>query len=191
MVSHHYISSCMIILLIVNFVCSDISKDRDECATQLVGLASCLPYVGGSAKAPTLDCCTGLKQVLANSKKCLCLLVKYRNDPQLGFEMNATLALSLPSTCNAPSHYSDCPTLLHLAPNSTEARDFERLDNSTKVTPPAAPAAPPAAAKGRIPSSSAPTTPTAKDTSDGSQAKSWLGTDMVVGVVVWLFVFNF
>ncbi|KAL5719458.1 hypothetical protein ACHQM5_012231 [Ranunculus cassubicifolius] len=179
MASHLYISSCMIILMMVNFVSSDLSKDRDECATQLVGLATCLPYVSGSAKAPTLDCCTGLKQVLGKSKKCLCVLVKDRNDPELGLKINATLALSLPSTCNAPSNASDCPTLLHLAPHSPEAQVFEQFANSTKGTAPAAPA------KGSTPSSSTTSTPSAKDTSDGSKTKKWLGIDVVVGVFIW------
>lgn len=88
---------------------SDAAKDREECTEQLVGLATCLPYVGGTAKAPTPDCCSGLKQVLKTNKKCLCVIIRDRNDPELGLTINVTLALGLPSVCNAPANVSLCP----------------------------------------------------------------------------------
>ena len=71
--------------VIVSYTMADAAKDREECAQQLVGLATCLPYVGGQSKAPTPDCCTGLKQVLKDNKKCLCVCVIIRdhNDPEL------------------------------------------------------------------------------------------------------------
>lgn len=93
----------------MGFANSDIGKDRDECANQLVGLATCLPYVGGDAKAPTPDCCSGLGVVVKSSKKCLCILVKDRDDPSLGLKVNATLALGLPTLCHAPFNVSECP----------------------------------------------------------------------------------
>ena len=71
--------------------------------------ATCLPYVGRQAKAPTPDCCTGLKQVLKDNKKCLCVIIRDRNDPELGLQINVTLALGLPSVCHAPTNVSQCP----------------------------------------------------------------------------------
>ena len=56
--------------VIVSYTMADAAKDREECAQQLVGLATCLPYIGGQSKAPTPHCCTGLKQVLKDNKKC-------------------------------------------------------------------------------------------------------------------------
>ena len=94
----------------VSFAVAATDKNREECAEQLVGLATCLPYVGGDAKAPTPDCCNGLKQVLKDNKKCLCVIIKDRNDPDLGLKINATLALSLPSVCHAPANVSQCPS---------------------------------------------------------------------------------
>lgn len=88
---------------------SDAAKDREECTEQLVGLSTCLPYVGGTAKAPTPDCCSGLKQVLKTNKKCLCVIIRDRNDPELGLTINVTLALGLPTICNAPANVSLCP----------------------------------------------------------------------------------
>ena len=96
--------------LVVGSAKADSSKDKEECTEQLAGLATCLPYVGGGAKAPTPDCCSGLKQVLKNNKKCLCVIIKDRNDPDLGgLQINVTLALGLPTVCNAPANVSKCP----------------------------------------------------------------------------------
>lgn len=88
---------------------SDDKQDKEECTEQLVGLATCLPYVGGNAKSPTPDCCSGLKQVLSTNKKCLCVIIKDRNDPDLGLTINVTLALGLPTVCHAPANVSQCP----------------------------------------------------------------------------------
>lgn len=96
---------------IISCVLADKAKDKEECTNQLVGLATCLPYVGGNAKAPTPDCCSGLKQVLKNDKKCLCVIIRDRNDPELGLNINVTLALGLPSVCHAPANVSQCPGL--------------------------------------------------------------------------------
>uniref|UniRef100_A0A7C9DMA8 Bifunctional inhibitor/plant lipid transfer protein/seed storage helical domain-containing protein n=1 Tax=Opuntia streptacantha TaxID=393608 RepID=A0A7C9DMA8_OPUST len=80
---------------------ADINKDKQECTAPLMALATCLPYVGGQAKAPTQDCCTGIKQVLKDNKRCICILVKDRNDPSVNIKINASLALSLPQTCHS------------------------------------------------------------------------------------------
>ncbi|XP_042063164.1 non-specific lipid transfer protein GPI-anchored 14-like isoform X2 [Salvia splendens] len=85
------------------------SKEREECAESVVGLATCLPYVGGTAKSPTPDCCSSLKQVLNTNKKCVCVIIQDRNDPDLGLNINLTLALGLPQACNAPANISQCP----------------------------------------------------------------------------------
>ncbi|CAL1373176.1 unnamed protein product [Linum trigynum] len=114
--------------LLAGVVESDLQQDKTECASQLVGLAPCLPYVGGESKAPTLDCCSGLKQVIEKSRKCLCLLIKDRDEPNLGVKINISLAVGLPDSCKSPANISDCVSLLHLKPNSTEAKKFDGLD---------------------------------------------------------------
>ncbi|XP_042403967.1 non-specific lipid transfer protein GPI-anchored 13-like [Zingiber officinale] len=106
---------------------SDFASDREECSSQLPAVQTCLQYVQGKAAAPTPNCCSGLKQVVAaNSIKCLCMIVRDRNEPQLGLTINASLALGLPSKCSVQSNVSDCPRLLNLAPNSTDAQIFEQ-----------------------------------------------------------------
>ncbi|KAI3917702.1 hypothetical protein MKW98_021464 [Papaver atlanticum] len=177
---------CMFLMVLsVGFVKSDVDKDREECATQLVGLATCLPYVGGTSKAPTPDCCTGVKQVLTNSKKCLCILIKDRNDPSLGLKINATLALGLPAICKTNSGISECPALLHLSPNSPDAKVFEDFNNiangnTTASTPPAASKETPKSGSSNAGGSSPP-----PKNNGGMRINSWLGLKMVGGLLLW------
>ncbi|KAJ9565400.1 hypothetical protein OSB04_001366 [Centaurea solstitialis] len=108
-----WFSFLILIVVLVSGVTSGADdKDKQECTEQLVGLATCLPYVGGNAKSPTPDCCNGLKQVLNTNKKCLCVVIKDRNDPDLGLTINVTLALGLPTVCHAPANVSKCPGIV-------------------------------------------------------------------------------
>ncbi|WVZ14954.1 hypothetical protein V8G54_012520 [Vigna mungo] len=75
----------------------------------LTGIATCLPYLGGEAKAPTADCCSGLTEALKSNKKCICVILKDRDDPDLGLKINITIAAGLPSLCRAPDNISQCP----------------------------------------------------------------------------------
>ncbi|XP_010534886.1 PREDICTED: protein YLS3-like [Tarenaya hassleriana] len=120
--------SIMVGLMFLGIGNSDLAQDRAECSEQLVGLATCLPYVGGDAKVPTKDCCAGFKAVIDKSKKCICILIKDRDDPELGLKINATLAVHLPTVCHQPApNISDCTSLLKLPPNSPAAKEFESL----------------------------------------------------------------
>ncbi|KVH89334.1 Bifunctional inhibitor/plant lipid transfer protein/seed storage helical domain-containing protein [Cynara cardunculus var. scolymus] len=101
-------------------------KDKEECTEQLVGLATCLPYVGGNAKSPTPDCCSGLKQVLNTNKKCLCVVIKDRNDPDLGLTINVTLALGLPTVCHAPANVSKCPASANMTSTRGSATNLKQ-----------------------------------------------------------------
>nr|XP_010934241.1 protein YLS3 isoform X2 [Elaeis guineensis] len=106
-------SSVLIVLLamsLITFASSDYASDRAECADQVIKLSTCLTYMQGSARAPTPDCCSSLKQVVDKSFKCLCILVKDRNEPELAsFKVNVTFALRLPSKCGVPANASACP----------------------------------------------------------------------------------
>ncbi|XP_006658373.1 non-specific lipid transfer protein GPI-anchored 14-like isoform X2 [Oryza brachyantha] len=112
------------LLMVAAVASADFAADRAECSDKLVALATCLTFVQDEAAAPTPDCCAGLRTVLQASRKCLCVLIKDRDDPNLNLKINVTKALSLPSLCNAPANISDCPRLLNLPPNSTEAQVF-------------------------------------------------------------------
>jgi hypothetical protein len=100
-------------MLIINHVMGESAQEKQKCAEQLTNVATCLPYLGGSAKAPTSDCCSGLIQAIKNNKKCICIIVKDRDDPDLGLKINITLALGLPSLCKASNNLSQCPCEFH------------------------------------------------------------------------------
>uniref|UniRef100_A0A0E0KKD5 Bifunctional inhibitor/plant lipid transfer protein/seed storage helical domain-containing protein n=1 Tax=Oryza punctata TaxID=4537 RepID=A0A0E0KKD5_ORYPU len=127
----------------------DFAADKAECADKLMALATCLTYVEekATARAPTRDCCAGLGQVVAGSKKCLCVLVKDRDEPALGFRINVTRAMDLPSACSISATFSDCPKMLNMSPDSKEAEIFKQYarehesNNATKPAPAAAAAA--------------------------------------------------
>ncbi|XP_039139622.1 non-specific lipid transfer protein GPI-anchored 13-like [Dioscorea cayenensis subsp. rotundata] len=115
----------------VAVVAGDFAADRAECASNLVGLSTCLTYVQGTGSAPTPDCCSGLEQVVGKSPKCLCVLIKDRNEPGLGFKFNVTRAMSLPDFCHSSANISDCPRLLNLPRDSKDAQIFEQFGNSS------------------------------------------------------------
>lgn len=104
------------LMVMAGCVSSDFEGDKKECQNQLVGLSPCLKFVVGESRAPTPECCTRLKQDFNRTEKCLCILVKDRNEPKLGLKINATLALSLPSICHVPSNSTHC---LGWYPNAT------------------------------------------------------------------------
>lgn len=106
--SINLVLSSTLLLLLVGFATSDINQDKSECMDKIIGLAGCLTYVSGEAAVPTMDCCSGLKEVIDKSKRCLCILIKDRNDPSLGLKVNVTLALKLPEVCKTPTNITEC-----------------------------------------------------------------------------------
>ncbi|KAK1356174.1 AAI domain-containing protein [Heracleum sosnowskyi] len=179
MASKQYITVALTILVLIQFVgfgSADISKDINQCESQLIVLEPCLTYVQGGAKTPTLDCCAGVKQVLQKSKVCLCILVKDRDHPEIGFKFNATLALGLPARCNAPSSVNECPALLHLTAGSPEAKIFEDFANGSISTPTGK-------ENGTSDGSSS-----AAIKSDGGVQNKRLGIEMGFGLVIFVFL---
>lgn len=102
--------SIFVVVFWFGFATCDINQDKAKCANQLVGLATCLPYVSGQANAPAIDCCKGFKEVVAKSAECVCILVRDKDDPSLGLKINATRALSLQTRCDLHTDQSitDC-----------------------------------------------------------------------------------
>ncbi|KAL6203805.1 hypothetical protein ACLB2K_027504 [Fragaria x ananassa] len=177
--------SCIfvVVMMLAGFGSSDIDQDRTQCADQLIGLAPCLPYVGGDkdAKTPTIDCCTGLKQVDAKSHKCLCVLIKDHDDPKLGLTINATLALKLPGACHVPVNITSCVDLLHLDPKSADGQMFLGYAEKTKAVN---------STSASITSSGNSTT-VAQDTNDGwSLGKVLLGIEMLFVTSIDMFVYG-
>ncbi|KAJ8760020.1 hypothetical protein K2173_010876 [Erythroxylum novogranatense] len=170
---------CILVLVLLSMASSDVQQDRAECTEQLVSLSTCLPFVGGQSKAPTLDCCSGLKQVLGKSKKCLCILIRDRDDPSLGLKINGTLAAGLPNTCHAPANVSECIDILHISPSSQEAKIFEIFGNFSKGS------TKPSATTGNVTSSSS----SSEVKSSSEKARGKLGVEMICGLLLWTFRF--
>lgn len=83
--------------------------EEKECADELTNLAACIPFVSGTSKKPTQQCCQDTQKVKSSKPKCLCVLIKESADPSLGLPVNTTLALQMPSVCNIDAKVSDCP----------------------------------------------------------------------------------
>ncbi|MCD7449140.1 hypothetical protein HAX54_003569 [Datura stramonium] len=113
--------------------------DEKDCADQLGNLAACVPYVSGTAKKPTPECCEDTQKVKAAKPKCLCVLIKESTDPSLGLPINTTLALQMPSACNIDAKVSDCPSILKIPADSPDAKIFKiaGADSSTSSSSPA------------------------------------------------------
>lgn len=86
-VSPHMLVLATALMLIINHAMGDSAEEKQKCAAQLTGIATCLPYLGGNAKTPTTDCCGGLVQAIKDNKKCICLIIKDRDDPDLGLSL--------------------------------------------------------------------------------------------------------
>ncbi|KAL2253748.1 protein YLS3-like [Sesamum indicum] len=130
------VSMIFIMLAITGFlsaVAANLEEDEKECAEQLTNLAACIPFVSGTAKQPTKECCDDTKKVKTAQPKCLCVLIKESSDPSMGLPINTTLALQMPAACNIDAKVSDCPSLLNLPADSPDAKIFKvgNADSST------------------------------------------------------------
>ncbi|KAJ1426081.1 Bifunctional inhibitor/plant lipid transfer protein/seed storage helical domain [Sesbania bispinosa] len=161
-----------LLLLLVGLASSDINQDKTECTDKLIALSNCLPYVSGQAQTPTIDCCAGLREVIDKNKRCLCILIKDHDDPNLGIKLNVTLALKLPTTY-----------LLHLAPKSPEAKIFEGFEkemegNSTTPVPSAS-------------STGNGTSPSSQVKNGGGWGKRLLVAEVLCGILPFVFITHF
>ncbi|GMH23719.1 hypothetical protein Nepgr_025562 [Nepenthes gracilis] len=80
-----------------------------DCSSLVMDMADCLSFVtnGSTDTKPTGSCCSGLKTVLKTDAECLC--ETFKSSGQLGFALNVTKALSLPSACHVKTpSFSKC-----------------------------------------------------------------------------------
>ncbi|KAI3467692.1 hypothetical protein Pfo_024355 [Paulownia fortunei] len=129
---------CIILALtgMVSAAVASMEDDEKECAEQLTNLAACIPFVSGTAKQPTKECCDDTDKVRTAKPKCLCVLIKESSDPSMGLPINTTLALQMPAACKIDAKISDCPSLLNLPADSPDAKIFKvaNADSSTGST---------------------------------------------------------
>ncbi|XP_057457831.1 non-specific lipid transfer protein GPI-anchored 14-like [Lotus japonicus] len=121
------LSSTLLLLLLVGFASSNLNQDAAECTYKLIGISYCSPYVFDQANgAPSKDCCTGIKEIDHNGKRCLCLLFQ-------DVRFNVLRALKLPGACKTPVNFTQCVDVLQLAPQSREAKVFEGYDKGISL----------------------------------------------------------
>ncbi|XP_049411339.1 non-specific lipid transfer protein GPI-anchored 14-like [Solanum stenotomum] len=126
--------SVLCMLVLVTLAMGNIEDDVKDCADQLGDLASCIPYVSGTAKMPTPECCEDTQKLKAAKPKCLCVLIKESTDPSLGLPINTTLALQMPAACKIDAKVSDCPSLLKIPADSPDAKIFKITDSASTTT---------------------------------------------------------
>ncbi|WVZ15251.1 hypothetical protein V8G54_012817 [Vigna mungo] len=175
-----------ITLALVMHAMGESAQEKQKCAESLTGIATCLPYLGGEAKAPTADCCSGLTQALKSNKKCLCIILKDRDDPNLGLKINTTIAVGLPSLCKGPDNISQCPALLHLDPNSPEAHAFNKKGQNSNGHS-ASPSARTSSENGRNQGSDETNTENNGASYKGKRLLERFVAIAVAGLVIWLF----
>lgn len=100
---------CILMATAATVAVATMEQDEKDCADQMANLAACIPYVSGSAKKPTPECCEETKKVRSAKPKCLCVLIIESTDTSMGLPINTTLALQMPSACNIDAKVSDCP----------------------------------------------------------------------------------
>ncbi|KAM0934994.1 putative bifunctional inhibitor/plant lipid transfer protein/seed storage helical [Dioscorea sansibarensis] len=123
---------CMMCMWVV--VMSDDSL-ATKCSKDFQKLMGCLDYATGKKDTPTGDCCTSVTDIKGKEPVCLCYIIQQTHGgsqqvTSLGLQF--TRLLQLPAACKlGNASFSDCPKLLNLSPNSTDAAIFT---NTTKAS---------------------------------------------------------
>ncbi|KFK39552.1 hypothetical protein AALP_AA3G258800 [Arabis alpina] len=72
---------------------------QSSCTNVLISMSPCLNYITGNSTSPSQQCCRQLANVVQSSPDCLCQVLN-GGGSQLGFNVNQTQALALPTACN-------------------------------------------------------------------------------------------
>lgn len=117
--SKRVIVFCLVVASLAAESMGTMEDEEQECVDQLANLASCIPFVSGTAKKPTPECCENTRKVKSTKPKCLCVLIKESSDPSMGLPVNTTLAIQMPSACNInDAKVSDCPCNVYIPPTN-------------------------------------------------------------------------
>ncbi|XP_021293907.1 protein YLS3-like [Herrania umbratica] len=93
----------MVVLVILGTVAT-VTDAQPACASKLT---PCFPFLNNATAKPTDDCCTPIKDTVANDLACLCNLY---NDPALLSSLNITVAaaLRISRECGVSTDISAC-----------------------------------------------------------------------------------
>ncbi|EOA34395.1 hypothetical protein CARUB_v10021923mg [Capsella rubella] len=118
----------LISLLSPFFLRMVLAQVPSTCASRLLSLAPCGPFVQGFVQLPAQPCCDSLNQIYSQEATCLCLFLNNTSTLSPAFPINQTLALQLPPLCNIPANSSSC--------SSTSSPGGEAPSDSSSVAPP-------------------------------------------------------
>nr|VDD42822.1 unnamed protein product [Brassica oleracea] len=118
-----------------------------SCASLLLALAPCGPFVQGFVQFPAQPCCSSLSQIYSQQPTCLCLFLNNNSTLSSAFPINQTLALQLPQLCSVPANSSVCSSGASTAsPPSTNSTGSQvsmgAKNNSVAAATPVAQVAP-------------------------------------------------
>ncbi|CAN7021403.1 hypothetical protein BRARA_F01296 [Brassica rapa] len=118
-----------------------------SCASLLLALAPCGPFVQGFVQFPAQPCCSSLSQIYSQQPTCLCLFLNNNSTLSSAFPINQTLALKLPQLCSIPANSSVCSSGASTAsPPSTNSTGSQvsmgAKNNSVAAATPVAQVAP-------------------------------------------------
>ena len=92
--------------VMVSYAMANAAKDRVACkATGWAGYMSALHW--WSSKSTYTQTVVLVSNKSKGNKKCLCIIIRDRNDPELGLQVNITLNFDVSSVFHAPSNQSD------------------------------------------------------------------------------------
>ncbi|PIN11307.1 hypothetical protein CDL12_16088 [Handroanthus impetiginosus] len=116
-----------------------------KCSSVLQKVTPCLAFATAKEAAPSKDCCDSVTDLKDTDPACLCFIIQQIHNgsseaiKSLGVQESRLLQLQ--SACRvANASISECPRLLHLAPNSPDAAIFTNASttatNSTPISTP-------------------------------------------------------
>ncbi|CAI9779398.1 unnamed protein product [Fraxinus pennsylvanica] len=112
---------------------------ENKCSAEFQKVTACLAFATGKAAAPSTGCCDAVKDLKESEPACLCFFIlqihngSNPNIKQTGVQESRLL--QLPSVCKLTNaSITECPKLLHLPANSSDAAIFTNA-NATMTTP--------------------------------------------------------
>jgi hypothetical protein len=99
---------CVVELLLASTLGGVRPVPESSCATDLVRLVPCLPFVDGNVAAPSDTCCTNLGSMVHDEPQCMCQALSQPGASPIA--VNMTRVLGMPSLCrlDVPSATDAC-----------------------------------------------------------------------------------
>jgi hypothetical protein len=99
---------CVVELLLASTLGGVRPVPESSCATDLVRLVPCLPFVDGNVAAPSDTCCTNLGSMVHDEPQCLCQALSQPGASPVA--VNMTRVLGMPRLCrlDVPSATDAC-----------------------------------------------------------------------------------